>query len=319
MRTRALVLTLFLCTALTGFSQTAPAKTRKPAAPATKSAQTPVAQQPWKKIPIPPLAAFHPQQPKRIELSNGMVIFLQEDHELPFISGSATVRGGSRSVPADKAGLMDIYGEVWRTGGTAKMTGDQMDDFLAARAAHVETGAGAASTSVSFNCLKDNLNEVFPIFLELLRNPAFRQEKIDLSKVQENTGIARRNDDIDGIAGRETLRLAYGKNNPYARIPEYSTVANITREDLVKWHEAHVHPNNIIIAIGGDFDAAAMEQRLRQAFESWPRADVPAPPKIQFEDPKPGVYFVDKEDVNQSEIRMVTLGIERKNPDYFSV
>ena len=310
---------LFLCAVLSGFSQTVPAK--HPPAPKTSASHPAqqVAQEPWKKIAIPPLAAFHPQQPKRIELGNGMVIFLQEDHELPFIGGSATIRGGSRSVPAAKTGLMDIYGDVWRTGGTEKMTGDQMDDFLAARAAHIETGAGAASTSISFNCLKENLDQVFPLFLDLLRNPAFRQAKIDLAKVQENTGIARRNDDIDGIASREALRLAYGKNNPYARIPEYSTIANITRDDLVKWHEAHVHPNNIIIGIQGDFDAATMEQRLRQAFESWPRADVPAPPNIQFDDPKPGVYFVDKEDVNQSEIRMVTLGLERKNPDYFNV
>src|SRR5437660_10160766 len=40
------------------------------------------------KINTPPLAAFHPQLPKRIELPNGMVIFLQEDHELPLIDGS---------------------------------------------------------------------------------------------------------------------------------------------------------------------------------------------------------------------------------------
>ena len=311
---------LILFTTLPAITQTAPAKRAPASAPsATERRPQQAPEQSWKKIPIPPLAAFHPQEPKRIELPNGMVIFLQEDHELPFIGGSATIRGGSRSVAADKTGLMDIYGEVWRTGGTEKMTGDQMDDFLAARAAHIETGAGAASTSISFNCLKENLDQVFPLFLDLLRNPAFRQEKIDLAKVEENTGIARRNDDIDGIAAREAVRLAYGKNNPYARIPEYSTIANITRDDLVKWHETHVHPNNIIIGIHGDFDSAAMEQRLRQSFSSWPRADVPGPPKIQFEEPKPGVYFIDKEDVNQSEIRMVTLGIERKNPDYFNV
>ena len=72
----------------------------------------------WQQIPIPPLSAFHPQQPKRIELSNGMVIFLQEDHELPLIDGSARVRGGSRNEPAGKVGLVDLFGEVWRTGGT---------------------------------------------------------------------------------------------------------------------------------------------------------------------------------------------------------
>jgi zinc protease len=312
--------TLLLCS-WTGFGQIAPAAQAPKAAPAARSKASPPAavEKPWQKIPIPPLPPFHPQQPKRIELKNGMVIFLQEDHELPFVSGSATVRGGSIAVPAEKTGMMSIYGEVWRTGGTTKLTGDQMDDFLEARAASIETGAGAESTSISFNCLKGNLDEVFPLFLDLLRNPAFRQDKIDLAKMEMNTSISRRNDDVDSIAGREALRLAYGKDNPFARIPEYATVASVTRDDLAKWHDAYVHPNNMLVDIEGDFDAAAMEQRLRQAFDAWPRAEVPAAPKVRFEDPKPGVYFVDKEDVNQSEIRMVTLGIERKNPDYFNV
>jgi zinc protease len=56
----------------------------------------------WTDIKIPPLPAFHPPQPKRIVLSNGMVVFLQEDHELPLIDGFARIRGGGRSVPASK-------------------------------------------------------------------------------------------------------------------------------------------------------------------------------------------------------------------------
>src|ERR1700722_14463731 len=80
----------------------------------------------WQQITITPLPAFKPQQPKRIELSNGMVIFLQEDHELPLIDGSARIRGGSQNEPAAKAGLTDIYGEVWRTGGTKAQTGDEL-------------------------------------------------------------------------------------------------------------------------------------------------------------------------------------------------
>ena len=81
----------------------------------------------WQQIPIPTLPAFHPQQPKRILLSNGMVIFLQEDHELPLISGTARIRGGSSGEPATKVGLVDLFGEVWRTGGTKDQTGDQRD------------------------------------------------------------------------------------------------------------------------------------------------------------------------------------------------
>ena len=273
----------------------------------------------WKRIAIPPLPPFHPQEPKRIVLNNGMIIFLQEDHELPLIGGTARIRGGSRAEPEAKTGLIDIYGQVWRTGGTKTRTGDQLDDFLESRAARIETGGGADSTTISFNTLKDRLDDVFPVFLELLRDPAFREDKVALAKLQMNTGIARRNDDVDSIAGRESVRLAYGPDNPYSRIPEYATVAAITRDDLVKWHEQYVHPNNIILGISGDFDSAAMERRLRQAFETWPKAAVPPPPQISFHEPKPGVYFIEKEDVNQSTIEMVKLGIERRNPDYFSV
>src|ERR1700757_3101419 len=82
------------------------------------------AQTSWQQIPIPKLPAFKPPSPKRIEL-NGMVIFLQEDHELPLIDGVARIRGGERDVPADKTGLIDVYGEAWRTGGTKTKTGDQ--------------------------------------------------------------------------------------------------------------------------------------------------------------------------------------------------
>ncbi len=76
------------------------------------------AAQPWKQIPIPPLHAFKPVQPRRVELPNGLVIFLQEDHELPFINGTILIRGGKRDEPAAKAGLVSLYGETWRTSGT---------------------------------------------------------------------------------------------------------------------------------------------------------------------------------------------------------
>src|ERR1700686_2856164 len=57
----------------------------------------------WQKVPAPPLHQFKPQQPRRVELANGMVIFLQEDHELPLIDGTIRIRGGAREETAAKA------------------------------------------------------------------------------------------------------------------------------------------------------------------------------------------------------------------------
>jgi zinc protease len=277
----------------------------------------------WQQIPVPSLPAFHPPQPKRIQLSNGMVIFLQEDHELPLISGTARIRGGSSSEPAAKVGLVGILGEVWRTSGTKTQTGDQLDDFLEVRAAKVETGGGPDSTTISLSCLKGDFDDVFKVFADLLQNPEFRADKLDLAQKQADDSISRRNDEIGAIAARESAKLAYGADNPYAREPEYSTIAAITRQDLLDWHKTYVHPDHIILGISGDFDPAAMEAKLRAAFQSWPKGptakkDEPQA-KIQFHPAKPGYYLIPKDDVNQSSIHMVTLGTTRNNPDYYAI
>jgi zinc protease len=273
----------------------------------------------WQQIQIPPLPAFKPPQPKRIELKNGMVIFLQEDHELPLIDGTARIRGGSVNEPATKVGLVDIYGEVWRTGGTKTQTGDQLDDFLEVRAAKVETGGGPDSTTISFSCLKGDLDDVFKAFVQVLQNPEFRADKIDIAQKELIDAISRRNDEVGEIARRETVKLAYGADNPYARQAEYATVAAVTRQDLIDWHGKYAHPNNIILGISGDFDSAAMEARLRAAFEAWPRG--PAIPKnqVQYHPAPPGAYLIAKDDVNQSTIHMVGLGTTRDNPDYYAI
>ncbi len=275
----------------------------------------------YKEIKTPKLHDFKVPQTKRFQLSNGMVVFLMEDHELPLIRGTARVRGGGRDVAGDKAGLAGILGSSWRTGGTESKTGDQLDDFLEARAARVETGASEDSTNVRMDVLKGDFEAVFPVFVDLLEHPAFRQEKIDLAKTQANTGISRRNDDPMGLGNREAAKLAYGVNSPYTRQAEYSSIASITRDDLVSFHHRFVYPNNIILGFAGDFDSSAMESKIRQTFESWPSG--PAASKVaptERNSAKTGVYFIPKDDVTQSNIYLVGNGsVMRNDPDYFAV
>jgi zinc protease len=273
----------------------------------------------WNQIQPPPLHTFHPQLPKRIQLANGMVIFLQEDHELPLIRGTAQIRGGSRDEPSDKVGLTEIYGQAWRTGGTKQRTGDQLDDYLEARAAKVETEGVLDSTRVTWDCLKENLDDVLKIFLEILREPEFREDKIVLAKNQVNTNISRRNDDPFRIAFRESSKLVYGADSPYARVTEYASVARITRDDLVNWHHRFVHPNNIILGISGDFDSGFVEAKLHRAFDSWPTGPAASRLQVSFHGPKPGIYFAEKGDVTASMVMMVDLGITRDNPDSYAI
>jgi zinc protease len=252
-------------------------------------------------------------------LSNGAVIFLEEDHELPFINGFVEMRGGGDLVPDAKTGLEELYGEAWRTSGTATHSGDQMDDVLEAKAAKVETGADIDSTSVSWTSMKGDFDEVFGLAVDLLEHPQFRQDKLMLAKQQMAAAIVRRNDDPGGIAAREAAKLVYGAKSPYGRTPELATMMSVTVADLQHFHDETAMPNNMIIGIEGDFDSAAMEQKLRSAFEGLPKGTPPTAPKENFTGPSPGVYAVDKRDVDQSNVWIVGLGTERSNPDYYAL
>jgi len=275
--------------------------------------------EPWKKIVIPPLHDFKPVQPRRIALENGLVIFLQEDHELPFIDGSILIRGGSRDEPAAKTGLVKLYGQTWRTSGTATVSGDVLDDQMEAKAARLETSGGVASTSVSWSSLKGDFDGVFAQTMDLLLHPAFKADKLALAKRQIDTGISRRNDDAGSIASREAQAVVYGKTSPYAREAEYATVGAVTLDDLNSWHAKTVVPNGMIVSISGDFDSPAMEAKLRSAFSGLKKGSLIETAKMDFSGSKTGVYFVDKNDVNQSNVYIAGLGTERSNPDYYAL
>ena len=269
---------------------------------------------PWEKIPVPPLHAFNPHQPKRIELKNGIVIFLQEDHELPFISGSVLIPGGSRDEQPGKTGMIDLYGQAWRTSGTEKVDGDAMDDQLEAKAAHIETDGDEDSTELSWDSLKGDSDAVYALAMDLLFHPKFNSDKLQLALQQEATGIVRRNDQEGGIAGREAPKLVYGADSPYTRQPELATIGAVTLGDFNAWHDRSLH-GKLIVSISGDFDPAAMEAKLRATFDPLPPAK-PLPPRHDaFHETAPGVFFIDKEDVNQSNIEIVGLGTDRHNPD----
>jgi predicted Zn-dependent peptidase len=241
-----------------------------------------------------------------------------EDHELPLIRVQAVVRTGAWYEPAEKVGLASIMGDVQRSGGTATLPADRMDEVLALRAASVETGVGDDSGFASMDCLKADFDEVFKIFADVLRNPAFPEDRIQVTKGQITTGIARRNDDPGGIAGREFTSLIYGKTSPLARQAEYATVAAVTRQDLVDFHSRYYHPNNTYLGVAGDFSSADMKKKIETVFGAWARGPEAKPQTPPYSEPKPGLYLVEKADVNQSNIRMGYLGMRINDPDYFA-
>ncbi len=274
----------------------------------------------YRDLKYPRLGDIEIPKVERVTLSNGMRLFLVEDHELPLISISARIRTGSIYEPADKIGLAAITGAVTRTGGTTSRTGDELDEELERIAASVETGIGLNSGSASMSVLKEDIDTGLAILADVLMNPAFRQDKIMLAKIQHRSSIARRNDNVRAIAGREYEKLIYGPDSVYARHTEYATIDNISRDDLIAFHKRFFRPNNVMLGVSGDFGTKEMIRKIEKAFEGWQKADVILPPipKVQYEF-KSTVNIVRKEDINQSNIYLGHRGGLMNDPDYFAL
>ncbi len=271
-------------------------------------------------LKYPDLRGIQIPEVDQVTLPSGMKLFLLEDHELPLISLSARIRVGSMYEPADKIGLASITGTVMRSGGTTSRSGDAIDEALENIAASVETRIGLDSASASMSVLSKDLDTGLAILVDILMNPAFPEDKIELAKLQRRTAISRRNDRVNGIAGREFGKLIYGSESVYARQAEYSTLDLITRDDLVALHQEFFYPNNTMLAVWGDFDTSQMVRKLEQAFKDWQPREVSTPPapevNYQFSQT---VNLIPKEDVNQTHIYMGHIGGLRNDPDYFAL
>jgi zinc protease len=271
----------------------------------------------WNMLKFPALRDPKIPEVTQFTLRNGMRVFLLENHELPLVSGFAMIRTGNLFDPADKVGLADITGTVMRTGGAGGKSGDALNEQLENIAASVESSIGETSGRVSFNCLKENAPEVLGVFKAVLTAPDFAADKVELAKTQEKSGIARRNDDPGGIASREFNQILYGRTTPYGWRQEYATIDAITRADLAAFHQRYFFPKNVMLAVYGDFDTAAMRAQLEELFADWTveQPPVPAFPKVT-QPPQPGIYLATKEDVNQTNFYIGHLGGTLRDKDY---
>ena len=271
----------------------------------------------YKDLKYPPLTQVKIPVPVAVTLSNGMKVYLLEDHELPLIHGLAMIHTGNLFDPPDKKGLSEFTAQVLRSGGTKTKTGDQIDEELENMAASVESNMDETVATMSFSALRENGDTVLGVFKDVLTAPEFREDKLELGISQTRSGIARRNDDANGIPDRELARILYGPTTPYGWQVEYEDLNHIHREDLVKFYHRYYFPKNIMMAVYGDFKTAEMKEKLEKLFADWAvqQPEVPKFPEVTAK-PAPGIYFAEKADVTQTFFALGELGGTLREKDY---
>ena len=266
---------------------------------------------------------YEPPQPKeyRHTLKCGATAYIVENPELPTFDLSIIIRTGSMYEPVEKAGLASMTGYLMRNGGVEGMTVKEIDERLAYLASDISVGIGGSSGDARLFCLSKDIDEGLGLLKKILRYPTFDQEVLDRYRADVLSDLGQRNASTSDIESLEWQLLMYGdhpSSTGYRRTEQ--SVNGITREDMIAFHKKYFFPGNFIIAVSGDFKTDEILARLDKMFDGWPnqQLELPAIPD-QIPDPKPGVYMVKKEDVNQSRIRVGHLGVKRDIPDEYAL
>ncbi|MBN2108041.1 MAG: insulinase family protein [Deltaproteobacteria bacterium] len=260
---------------------------------------------------------FKAPAPERIKLPNGMIVYLLEDHELPLINVTASIRTGSIHEPAELAGLAALTGTAMRTGGTLHMTAEEVDRRLEAMSAQLGVGLGLEQGSASLSVLKDDFEKAFSVFSAVLMQPVFEKERFEIARATMCQGLRQLPDNPQNLAFREFKKLLYA-GNPRGILPTISSVERIKRADLAGFHRKFFHPENIMLAISGDFSRDSMLAHIKKEFGSCPRSSdsvtvIPPPRPLAAMQ----LYHLQKQ-LSQSTIVMGHFAPPKNHPDYFT-
>ncbi len=256
----------------------------------------------------------------RHELGTGTVAYVVEDHSLPLINIAIFIRTGEYTSRAMiNPGVAGLAGSQMRAGGTDSLTPSELDEELDFLAAQISTRIGSTSGSANMNCLVKDLEICLDMFFEILRQPRYDQERLDLAKSQQLQRMEQRNDDTGGIERREWSRLLYGDDHFSTHATTESELNAIRRDDLLAFHDYAIHPGNFIFAISGDVHTREILDQIDARLSNWPIAEAPGSVPEPKAEPQPGLYLIHKEDVNQGRVSIGHRSTVISNPDRFAL
>lgn len=251
-----------------------------------------------------------------ITLPNGARILLAERHEVPLIALNAYVRGGSLTDPEGKEGIASLTAEMLRKG-AGKRSAEQIAEAVDGVGGVFATGSGMEGYYVSGEFMKGDADLMIDLVKSVLRSPTFPDSEFVKLRSQTVDGILALKEDPGNVFRAYGSSYFYGAH-PYGRPAggDESTVAALTRDDLLRCYRDNFGGDRLILVVVGDFTLSTMEQRLRAAFGDWGKAAsalprVPEPERISGRH----VLLVDKPDATQSYFWIGNRGVSALDSD----
>jgi zinc protease len=253
---------------------------------------------------------------KKVKLKNGMTLLLVERHTVPLIGFHAILKAGGVSDAAGKDGTASITANLLRKGTKAR-TADQFSQELDFIGGQYNAGASYDFTTMSAQFMKKDIDKGLDLLTDVLMNPTFPQDEFAKLLKQRQDGLKASKDQAQAVIGNYFNAYLF-RGHPYGRPSggDETTLAAITRDDVVKFYQSYYTPGNMILAVAGDFSTPEMEKLVTQKLEAWPARTSPAinlPPPAAFTGKK--LLLIDKPDSTQTYFQIGNVGIARTNAD----
>jgi zinc protease len=252
-------------------------------------------------------------------LPNGLQVVAVSHHEQPAVSLRMLVRAGSAQDPKGKPGIANLVASLLDQGTTSRSAGE-IAEAIDTIGGGLGAGAGTDLSFVSVVVMRDSFAFGLELLGDIVRHPAFAPDEIARQREQLLSSMRVSYEDPDFVADAVIDRLIWGFH-PYGmpRTGTPESMAGITREDLVAFHQTWFAPNSTILAVVGDVSADDAFKEAERTFGSWPRRDLPAATPQEPPAPTRRVVVVDRPDAVQTEIRIGNVAIPRKHDDYVAL
>ena len=265
-----------------------------------------------------PALEFQLPEVETLVLDNGIRLYLKEDRELPLVQITALIGAGGITTPKEKTGFADLFGSTWRTGGAGDRSPEELDEFLDQLAANLGASMGAYTSQLDLSLRTQDLAQGVAVLADMLRRPRFAPERLELTRLQAQEQVRRQNDSPGAIA-RRLLMAALYPDSYLGYSPTHDTLAEISQQDLVEFQQTYFAPNELWLAVSGDFDRDRLMQLLKQNFGDWEQREVPAQIMPVVVRPESGLVQVVTKELPQTTVVIGDLGLTKDNPDQYAV
>jgi zinc protease len=270
--------------------------------------------------PGTPRAYHFPAFEQRV-LENDLTVIVAPVHKLPVVTVLAVVNAGATAEPRGKEGVAQLTARALNEG-TPKYDGEALTDYLEQLGTSVSGAADWDSASLGMTVLRENLDNAFARFADVLTSPTFPHAAVERLKAERVAEILQIESEPRELADEKFDEYVYESSSRF-RQPlggARDTVEALTRDDVVAFHAARYRPSATTIIVAGDVSADDAEQMVRDALHAW--EDAPTAPAVADDTPARAtraVRIVRKEDAPQSELRIGHVGVARNTPDYFAI